>query len=181
MSEYRLPIELTAQVISYLIDSGSDPALYATVNREWQMLIEHRTFNTINLNTSERLAAFKKIMAQNTRRKICIREINLVAELEPYSIEARAELETAEEHRRNNEIFIAAIQSLFNILRSWPENEPGINLYQLEQNRRRSRQARRAPEKDLRRRRYEWSYLRLSEDHIERLPVIHSVTNLSIT
>ncbi|KAJ5706889.1 F-box domain protein [Penicillium malachiteum] len=94
MSEYRLPIELTAQVISYLIDSGSDPAPYATVNREWQMLIEQRTFNTINLNTSERLAAFKKTVAQNTRRKIYIREIHLVAELELNSIKARVELET---------------------------------------------------------------------------------------
>ncbi|KAJ5732551.1 hypothetical protein N7493_004032 [Penicillium malachiteum] len=130
MSEYRLAIELTAQVISYLIDSGSDPAPYATVNREWQMLIEHRTFKTITLNTK----------------------------LEPYSIEARAELETAEEQRRNNEIFVAAIQSLFNIFKSWSENEPGIDLSIGAESvsdfvdRQRSRQARRAPENDLRQR-----------------------------
>ncbi|KAJ6110709.1 hypothetical protein N7486_002944 [Penicillium sp. IBT 16267x] len=128
MREYRLPIELTAQVISYLIDPGFDPAPHATVSREWQLVIEQRTFNTINLNISERLAAFKQIVAQNTRRKTCIRNINLVVELEPYSIKARAEFETAEEHRRNNEIFVPAIQSLFIILESWPKNEPGINL-----------------------------------------------------
>ncbi|KAJ6007241.1 hypothetical protein N7540_011217 [Penicillium herquei] len=178
--------QLTAQVISYLIDSGSDPAPYATVNREWQMIIEQRTFKTINLKTSERLAAFKQIVAQNTRRKTCIREINLIAELEPYSIEARAELETAEEHRRNNEIFVSAIQLLFSILESWPENEPGIYL-DIEAmspsdvlDRQRARKARREPEKDLRRRRFEMSYLEFSEDHLGRLPVIHAVTELSI-
>lgn len=186
MSEYLLPIELTAKVISYLIDSGSDPAPYATVNREWQMLIEQRTFNTINLKTSERLAAFKQIVAQNTRRKTCIREINLVAELEPYSIEARAEFETTEEHRRNNEIFVAAIQSLFSILESWPENKPGINL-NIEAmspsdfvDRQRARKARREPETDLRERRFKRSYLQFSEDHLERLPVIYTVTTLSM-
>ncbi|KAJ6109960.1 hypothetical protein N7486_002195 [Penicillium sp. IBT 16267x] len=159
---------------------------YATVSREWQLVIEQRTFNTINLNTSERLAAFKQIVAQNTRRKTCIRNINLVVELEPYSIEARAEFETAEEHRRNNEIFVPAIKSLFSILESWPENEPGINL-SIEAlspsdatNPQRARQARRDPTKDLRQRRFERSYLQFSEDHLERLPVIHAVTALSM-
>ncbi|KAJ5720642.1 uncharacterized protein N7483_008576 [Penicillium malachiteum] len=166
MSEYRLPIELTMQVISYLIDAGVDPAPYATVSREWQMLIEQRIFNTINLNTSKQLAAFKQIVAQNTRRKTCIRKIKLVVELEPYSIEARAEFETAEEHRRNNGIFVPAIQSLFSILKSWPENEPGINL-SIEVmspsdivDRQRARQARKDPETDLWQRRFERNYSR---------------------
>ncbi|KAJ5919201.1 hypothetical protein N7466_010144 [Penicillium verhagenii] len=187
MREYRLPIELTEQVISYLIDPGFDPAPYTTVSREWQLIIEQRTFNTINLN-SERLAAFKQIVAQNTQRKTCIRNINLIIDLEPYSIEARAEFETAEEHRRNNELFVPAIQSLFSTLESWPENayEPGINL-SIEalspsdaMDRQRSRQARRDPTKDLGWRRFERSYLQFSKDHLKCLPVVHAVTALSM-
>ena len=116
---WPLPPELTRQVVSYINARPSGPheqqsrdglSRYATVNRDWQAIIEELTFSTLHLKTAKRLEEFKSLNL-DSRRKSCVRRINLRVELESYHVAARARFETDEEHARNNKIFTEAITS----------------------------------------------------------------------
>lgn len=200
MAGYPLPPELTARVISYLtipdnfnpykIQEPARVAQYATVSRDWQMIVERHTFSTLHLTTPQRLTEFEQIVAQNARRRSYVRNVNLLVQLESYDVEARAKFETAEEHRRNNEIFTRTIQSLFKILQSWPEDQTGIHLSIKAQSpsdavpgkegQRRMKEARKNRAKDLLERRFEKCYLQFSEESLDGLPAVGAVTTLSV-
>lgn len=191
MHDYWLPPELTAQVISYFIASAPvnlGLARYATVNRQWQTIIERYTFSSILVDASQRLEEFDQIVARNGRRRSYIRDINLAVELESYDIKARTEFETAEENSRNNKIFEETIQSLFRILEPWPEDPVGIRL-SLEahspsdafggKSRERWRKGSRDPH-DLLERRYEKHYLQFPEGSLDKLPTVRTITTLFV-
>ncbi|KAL4863435.1 hypothetical protein BDV12DRAFT_202109 [Aspergillus spectabilis] len=111
MSGSRLPTEIIAEVASNL-----DPDLVqdATVS--------------LKLNTPERLAEFETSFARNAQRQLHLPKIDYILQLESYSIEARADFETAEEHERNNKIFVHSTQFLLESLASWPEDRAKLEL-----------------------------------------------------
>lgn len=182
--EWTLPPELTRQVVSYLNAPPSGPhkqqsrqdglsrVRYATVSRDWQAIIEERTFSTLHLTTAKRLEEFKSLNL-DPRRKSCVRRIDLRVELESYGVAARARFETDEEHARNNKIFTEAITSVLRVLQSWPNDGPGIALSiaawspsdwgaiaDRKANRQRRKEARFDRTSDLLNRRFERAYLR---------------------
>ncbi|KAJ5776962.1 hypothetical protein N7520_000208 [Penicillium odoratum] len=180
-----LPPELIGLMVSYITAPPLSPheqqhgqshlSQYATVDRVWQEIIEERTFSTICLGTAKRLDEFRRLKL-NSRRKSCIRRIDLIVELEPYDVDARARFETDEEHQRNNKLFTQAIHSLLQVLASWPNNPQGIELSitaqspsdmsaipDLRERRKRRKAARFDRVTDLLHRRYEKSYLQLDK------------------
>lgn len=180
--EWPLPPELIRQVVSYINAPPSGPhkqqsrhkglSRYATVNRDWQAIIEELTFSTLHLKTAKRLEEFKSLNL-DSRRKSCVRGIDLRVELESYDVAARARFETDEEHARNNKIFTEAITSALQILASWPNNERRIALSieawspsdwgaiaDRKANIQRRREARFDRTSDLLHRRFERAYLR---------------------
>lgn len=181
----RLPPELIDNCISFLPDQL---APYSTISKEWQAIIESRTFSTLHLNPT-RLEHFTRIVAGQSRQRYpLVRYLRLDASLPEYGIEARAELESDEIRSQNNQAFSSTIRAFFNALSAWPEEYPlSVTIY--------SRSpsdwtgapdpwARRSwagsfPEKDYLERRYEQSYLSLSVP-IDELPFINAVTHLHI-
>ncbi|KAJ5130292.1 uncharacterized protein N7515_006331 [Penicillium bovifimosum] len=138
---FPLPPELIDIVLEFIIaekinvppsvTQNTNLAQYATINRNWQAIIERRTFSTININTNKRLAEFTQFPWDQlswSQRRSHIRKINLIVELESFDAEARVRYETEEENQRNSKVFTASIQSLFNTLSEWPVTEAGISL-----------------------------------------------------
>ncbi|GIK07117.1 hypothetical protein Aspvir_002772 [Aspergillus viridinutans] len=186
MWQYWLPLEI---VISYLdVATNSSLVPYATVSREWQACIEQRTFAKINLNDPQRLEEFRQIVACNKQKRIYVQEIHLLIPIEPYDIKAHAYFETVAEHNRNNKIFVQTIQNILQILATWPENQRGIKLFIQAQSpsdpirgdKQRLKRARYTPHEDLLDRRFERSYLQVSEEDLKRLPPVVAVTTLVI-
>jgi hypothetical protein len=188
MRQYWLPIEITSLIISYLdVSTNSSLVPYATVSREWQACIEQRTFARLNLNNPQRLEEFCQIVACNKDRQKYVKDIHLLIRLEPYDITARASFETAAEHSRNNEIFVQTVQNVLQVLAAWPENHRGIELFIHAQSPSdpirgdgRTKAARYTPQKDLLQRRFERSYLQVSEEDLRSLPPVMAVTTLMI-
>jgi hypothetical protein len=182
---YQLPPELLAEVISNL---DTDLAQYLTVSREWQAAIERQTFAEIKLNTSERLAEFHEIVAKNRWRRTCLRRVEVIVQLEAYSVEARPRFETAEEHARNNTIFVHWVRAVLKSLALWSEQDRAdVGLWLQAQSpsdlldRQRLRAARMEPETDLLQARFEHSYLYVSQNDLEDLASVNAVTFLLVT
>ena len=189
--------ELSSLVISYL--AQSEPlAAYATVCGEWRRAVEQRTFSTLRL-TPAQLADFSRIVTGPRRYTVRHFEFDIV--LDPYSKEARGKFEDQEDQETNNKIFTEAFQSLFHILSTWREDEvfeEGVRLSvtayspsdwshmdpkELEV-RKKTAPAGIGP-RDLKNRRFERSYLRLSTSSAnlsrkEILPTVSIITNLNI-
>lgn len=137
-----LPLELLQIVLELIIaeenanvppyvTQNTNLAPYATVNRDWQAIIEGQTFSSIKINTNKRLAEFKKLPWDQLswcQRRSYIQKIHFIVELESYDGEARTRYENEEEMQRNSKVFTTSIQSLFNALSKWPDNEAGISL-----------------------------------------------------
>ena len=193
---WPLPPELTGRIVSYLANpvtsrnSKPELAQYATVNREWQTLVEEQSWATLRVKTGTPLdlTEFEKATG-HPRRRSYIRNIELIVGLEPYDEAARAHFETEAEHDRNNQIFSKAIQSMLQILAKWPANHPGISLSIQAQspsdlvacpNRLRRKKAARADRTtDLLNRRFERNYHRLDdqfESQVEPLKLVHTLT-----
>ncbi|KXG47504.1 uncharacterized protein PGRI_013740 [Penicillium griseofulvum] len=129
---FQLPPELTTIVLEYIIGKeNANLAPYATINRDWQAIVERRTFERIKINTAKRLAEFNQFPWDQVlwrQRRYHVRKIELIVELESYDGEARTRYENEEEMQRNSNIFTISIQSLFNTLSEWPDNEAGVTL-----------------------------------------------------
>ncbi|KAL2830075.1 hypothetical protein BDW59DRAFT_178200 [Aspergillus cavernicola] len=92
--------ELIAHIISHIEAQSLAP--YASINSQWQALVEKHIFFTLNLNTA-RLADLQRIL-----------KVTLPA----YSLAERVQVETDEDRHHNNEIFTQIICTLFTILSS---------------------------------------------------------------
>jgi hypothetical protein len=115
-----LPLEIIHHVFSFLSPESS-LAPYASVNKQWQMLVEKTTFSCLHL-TPAQLPDLLRFVNASSRRRAYVRKIELLVILPGYSIPARGEVETADEQRRNDESFTRAIHSLFDILSFWPDS-----------------------------------------------------------
>ncbi len=181
-STSRLPPELLARVISNL---GPNLVQYAIVSREWQATIERQTFAHVKLDTPERLAQFHELVAQNKRRRSCVRTVEVAVRLEAYSVEARARFETIEEQARNNEIFVHWLRTILGSLALWSDTDRAdVELWIEAQSpsdvadRQRKKDARMDPEADILHRRFEHSYLHISQSALADLAPINAVGTL---
>ncbi|KAJ5771066.1 uncharacterized protein N7511_003117 [Penicillium nucicola] len=137
-----LPLEMLQIVLELIIaeENANVPpyvakntnlAPYATFNRDWQAIIERQTFSSIKISTNKRLAEFNKlpwVQLSWSQRRSHIQKIYFIVELESYDGEARTRYENEQEIQRNSKFFTTSIQSLFNALSEWPDNEAGISL-----------------------------------------------------
>jgi hypothetical protein len=169
-----LPPELISLVLKHLkiaedhAGRSSSLAPYATLGRHWQAIIERRTFAKIRIHTAKRLEEFQRIVT-DSRRRSCLKRIELVVRLESYDVQARAQWETDEERQQNNKIFTSTICTLFKILASWADDAARIELSIqamcpsdfLDMKQRRKKGARSRLD-DLLHMRYEKSYLEFS-------------------
>ncbi len=178
-----LPPELIKHVISYLDPNSLAP--YASINRQWQALVENHIFNTLKVNTS-RLADLQIIV--RSRRCLAVRKINLTVTLPEYSVEERLQVETDEDRQRNNEAYTQTICTLFTILSSWPD-ECNIDLsirnvsprdWTEDPNRRlRRMRALKNPGKDILWWRYMASYVEILRP-VDEIPIVHAISDLDI-
>ncbi|KGO36686.1 hypothetical protein PEX1_043280 [Penicillium expansum] len=123
-----LPLEIKIIILGYLIAEAEEEdrlklAPFAAVNREWQEVFEKCIFEHINLSTRARLAHFNRRSWVRTRS--LVQSIDLTVELERYYDhgDAHCRYENEDEQRRNNKIFTASIQSLFDTLSKWPRRD----------------------------------------------------------
>ncbi|KAL8965841.1 MAG: hypothetical protein Q9183_003664 [Haloplaca sp. 2 TL-2023] len=89
---------------------------YATISQKWQLAIECRTFKSIHLTSAELLERAQTLIG--LRRGFLSTLIYDVV-LPAYEDHRCAKFETAEEMDANNEAFTCAIQTLFDILKTW--------------------------------------------------------------
>ncbi|KAF3391574.1 hypothetical protein F1880_007488 [Penicillium rolfsii] len=184
---WPLPPEITSRIVSLLenklthIDTTLGLAQYASVNRDWQPIVEERSWEKLRINTGTplNLEQFERF-TKDPRRQSYIRDIELTVELEPYDEAARAHFETESEEERNNQIFSDAIRSVLQIVAKWRSSQ-GTSLSVKAQspsdlvaspNRlRRIKAARAERTADILNRRFERNYLRLDEFESQVAPV----------
>lgn len=122
-SWYGLPPEIRLLILEALLQDGCSLAGFATVSREWQLIIEKRNFAQINL-TPSRLADFGSIIHRN---RALVRYIWLCLELQEYdcTLCAPHEPERMGISNTDNTLITTAFQDLFSTLSAW---EPNGNL-----------------------------------------------------
>lgn len=112
-------------ILKALLQDGCSLASFATVCREWQMMIEQHNFARIKVTLS-RLANFRSMTRRN---RALVRYIWLCVELQKYSCAQCAppwfRFYQREISNTDDILIIIAIQSLFSILSTW---EPNGNL-----------------------------------------------------
>lgn len=182
-----LPLEIIHHVFSFLSPESS-LAPYASVNKQWQMLVEKTTFSCLHL-TPAQLPDLLHFVSASSRRRSYVRKIELLVILPGYSIPARGEVQTADEQRRNDESFTRAIHSLFDILSFWPDSchltlrvfarSPGDLNGEPDMTKRKKRLLYKRRGNDLLDLRYHHSYLRLSAlEHT--LPPVRAIVDLDV-
>lgn len=190
---WPLPPEITGRIVSLLenpsthIDTELGLAQYASVNRDWQPIVEERNWAKLRVKTGTplNLEQFEKL-TKDPRRQSYIRDIELIVELEPYDESARAHFETESENERNNQIFSDAIRSILQTVAKFRSSR-GISLSVKDQspsdlvaspNRlRRIKAARAERTADILNRRFERNYLRLDtfESHVAPVGIVHTL------
>ncbi|KOS47800.1 hypothetical protein ACN38_g1277 [Penicillium nordicum] len=190
---WPLPPEITGRIVSLLenpsthIDTELGLAQYASMNRDWQPIVEERSWAKLRVKTGAplNLEQFEKL-TKDPRRQSYIRDIELIVELEPYDESARAHFETESENERNNQIFSDAIRSILQTVAKFRSSR-GISLSVKAQspsdlvaspNRlRRIKAARAERTADILNRRFERNYLRLDtfESHVAPVGIVHTL------
>ncbi|KAL2832168.1 hypothetical protein BDW59DRAFT_157626 [Aspergillus cavernicola] len=122
-SWHCLPAEIRILVLEALLQDSCSLAGFATVSREWQMIIERHNFTRIKL-TSSRLADFGLIIHRN---RALVRYIWLCLELREYDCTLCAPhvLEMMGMSNADSTLIITAFLELFSTLSAW---EPNGNL-----------------------------------------------------
>jgi hypothetical protein len=134
-NRWPLPLEITERILDLLCGEQRNrwfrikyknlrgTAQYASVCKEWQELVERRTFCNLRLSRA-RLADVDRIVCRRRRTYVCTVDLNV--ELEPYGAEVYGDFETAEETARNSVIFSETVRLFFDIFSRWT---PGSDLY----------------------------------------------------
>ncbi|KAK4123978.1 hypothetical protein N657DRAFT_681083 [Parathielavia appendiculata] len=99
-----------------IIKSNTSLASLAATSRAWQTVIEPLTFRSITLSQHD-LADAARIITP--ARQPLVRSLTFNIQLDPYDDARRRVAETPAEHRRNSEVFTAAVRGLFGLLRGW--------------------------------------------------------------
>ncbi|OQD69583.1 hypothetical protein PENPOL_c002G10254 [Penicillium polonicum] len=110
-------------ILEYIAHDDLHLAKYATISRDWQAIIESKTFSSLKINTPRRLAEFNELSWD--RRRSYVRKVDLIIQLESYydDNDACTRYENEGEMQRNNKIFTTSIHSLFITLAKWPAKE----------------------------------------------------------
>lgn len=131
---WPFPPEITARIVSLLekplthIETKLGLAQYASVNRDWQPIVEERSWAKLHIKTGTPLNLDQlERLTKDPRRQSYIRDIEFIVELDPYDEAARAHFETESEHERNNQIFSDAIRSILQTVAKWRSSQ-GISL-----------------------------------------------------
>ncbi|OQE44354.1 hypothetical protein PENCOP_c002G08363 [Penicillium coprophilum] len=185
-----LPLETLQQIFSYKSDILTQ---YACVCRQWQVAAETITFADLHINSAD-LESFRQILtsSHSTGRYFHVQSLYFKVVLPAYSDRARGHYENKHDRDANNKVFTQAIISLFEILSSWPDYDRyqiSLQIYarspsdwqaEPDWTARRARQQRgyAFPEQDLLDRRYEHSYLQLTEDIT--LPDVRCITSIEV-
>ncbi|KAI1762197.1 hypothetical protein GGR53DRAFT_428997 [Hypoxylon sp. FL1150] len=119
------PAEIKTKIL-HLVD---DPVTCTAVCREWQEILETKTFKQIQLS-QRRLGDFARIV-QGRRRKL-VSHIWLRIEFPRYDCRRCGEIESRKEENENSLILGHAIEGLFVILSNWKKphdlNPKGLTL-----------------------------------------------------
>ncbi|GLI72237.1 hypothetical protein PoHVEF18_000407 [Penicillium ochrochloron] len=169
------------------IDTKLGLAQYASVNRDWQPIVEERSWAKLRVKTGTplNLDQFERF-TKNPRRQSYIQDIELIVELETYDEAARAHFETESENKRNNQIFSDAIRSILQFIAQW-KSPQGISLSLKAQSPsdlvaspsrlRRIKASRDERTGDILDRRFERNYLRLDafESQVAPVSIVHTL------
>lgn len=110
------------RIVPYLDPPFKRPAL-ATVSRRWQTAIERQTFRHISLKSTD-LDAFEKIVRGDRRR--FLRSIQYTIVLPTYGKLSCGRFEREPDRLANDNAFTIALHGLFRILRSWDDGKDFI-------------------------------------------------------
>ncbi|KAI9793666.1 MAG: hypothetical protein M1816_007561 [Peltula sp. TS41687] len=109
----KLPVEIILKIVHQLGARYSlKPELSGcvTFSREWQAVVEQRTFQSLVLKSTE-LDDFDRIVVGHRRASLELLTFHVI--LPSYSDRARAKFETTEDRLANNHAFTAALHGLF--------------------------------------------------------------------
>ncbi|GFP58997.1 hypothetical protein TASIC1_0011036400 [Trichoderma asperellum] len=135
-NRWPLPPEITERIIDllcldrrrryfrYIYANLPGTAQYAGVCKEWQELVERRTFRNLRLSRA-RLADIDRIICRRRRTYVCTVDLNV--ELEPYGAEVYGDFETAEETARNSSLFSETLRLFFDIFSRWTPGNSGLH------------------------------------------------------
>jgi len=110
---------LRTMILEELLQDGCSVARYAAVCRDWQAIIEKKTFSRITI-TPRRLASFGTMILRNIK---LVKYIWLCVQLQEYDCLQCEQEESEEWHTENNIIIERAIRDLFLVLSTWPSGE----------------------------------------------------------
>ncbi|CAI7582851.1 unnamed protein product [Penicillium discolor] len=184
-----LPLETLRQIFSYL---EGDLARYACVCGQWQLAVEQLTFANLHLNSVD-LEDFRQIafFPHSVNRCFHLRRVYFEVAIPEYSVAARGHYENQNDRDGNSKVFTQAITSLFEILSSWPDadrHQMSLQIYAMSPSdweaetdrtvrRIRLQRCYAFPKEELLHRRYERSYLQLTEIP---LPNVRCITSLNV-
>ncbi|MCJ1434059.1 hypothetical protein MMC27_003425 [Xylographa pallens] len=122
--------ELISQIASYLepgrgmrislTHTRSSLPTYATISKRFQYAVEYRTFNSIELDSDE-IGYFAAIFV-GYRRKF-LATLKYWPVLDTYPVRVFRAYEHPDQMRHNNYLFTDAVVGLFEVLRSWEEED----------------------------------------------------------
>lgn len=113
---------LSPELISLIIASLERPlAPYATISRSFQLAIEHLTFGSLNIKSTE-IDTFERLVSDQRREALFSLTFNVV--LPAYDDDARDDVESLADVAANNQVFENSISQLFSILKSWEVTPP---------------------------------------------------------
>ncbi|KAJ5932539.1 hypothetical protein N7516_007028 [Penicillium verrucosum] len=184
-----LPLEILRNIFDY-VDVNLAP--YACVCRQWQVAVEQFLFASLLIDSAD-LEDFRQIVLSSHSASRCfhMRRLYFKVILPEYSVAARGHYENRNDRDGNSKVFTQAITSLFEILSSWPD----VHRHQLsleicaespsdwdaetsfDAQCTRLEEHYAYPRQELLHRRYERSYLQLTEI---TLPNVECVTSLDI-
>lgn len=113
-----LPPEIVQSIVHVTLEMQPGMACkYATVSRDWQALVEKKTFSSLRLN-SMRVQELSNILTP--RRRSYVRNIAVEVTLPEYDVEkAGHRKETPQEQHTNSQTFTDLICALFAVLATW--------------------------------------------------------------
>jgi hypothetical protein len=184
-----LPLETLRQIFSNLQDNL---APYASVCRKWQVAAEQLTFADLHINSAD-LEDFSQIVLSSHSVSRCfhVRRLYFKVIIPEYTVAARGHYENRNDRDGNSKVFTQAITSLFEIMSSWPDadrHQMSLQIYarspsdwEAEKDwtirRIRAQRCYAFPNQELLHRRYQRSYLQLSE---VTLPNVKCITSLRV-
>lgn len=121
------PPEIRLTILENLLQDGCTVALFATVSREWQAVIERHNFARIKL-TPSRLVDLNRMVHRNRSH---VRYLWLCLELEEYDCTAcgiQPEFYNLHVSDADNILIATAFQNLFSALSTWEPNNNTLML-----------------------------------------------------